>query len=330
MAASAWTELSAQKGPSPGSALKLGLMAAWKPVRLALVTAGQSPRPEIVRDLIAALPINVKVTEFGALDELRDDEIDALLPSEDQASMATQLRDGRNIQVSEIAVYAGIQSILTQLDTEEYDFAALFCTGTFKGFPEFTSPCRLILSQPAMENAVSMLVGSERKIGLIAPYARQLDESEIMGLSSYQRRITWLDTSCEDDWTRVVAASSDCEALVLASMGYDENAAARLRRETGMPVILPRRVLASAICTVLSAEQARKRPSKAHDRAAATLERLSPRERQIMWLMVEGDSSKEIGRKLDISTRTVSVHRAHILSKLRVANTAALVRQLIG
>lgn len=326
----AWTEVRPQNEPSLGSALKLGLAGALRPIRLALITAGQSPRSQIVSDLVAALPANVKVTEFGALDGFRDDEIAALSPSDDEASMATQLRDGRQVKVSEVAVYSGIQAILSELHPDNFDFAAIFCTGTFSGLPDFVSSCRLILSQPALENAVRMLVDSGRRIGIIAPYARQLEEAKIMGLAAYQRRITWLDTSCEDDWKRVVEASADCEALILLSMGYDEDAATRLRKETGMPVILPRRVLASAICNILSAEQARKRPLGGDERAAAMLEALSPRERQVMWLMVEGLPSKEIGRQLDISTRTVSVHRAHVLSKLRVTNTTALMRLVLG
>lgn len=55
-----------------------------------------------------------------------------------------------------------------------------------------------------------------------------------------------------------------------------------------------------------------------------SLSRLSTREREVLELMIDGGSSKEIGRKLAISPKTVDVHRANILRKLEVANAREL------
>ena len=53
--------------------------------------------------------------------------------------------------------------------------------------------------------------------------------------------------------------------------------------------------------------------------------KLSPREREIMTLTVSGLTSKEIARKLEISPRTVEVHRTHVMYKMGAANLADLV-----
>ena len=53
---------------------------------------------------------------------------------------------------------------------------------------------------------------------------------------------------------------------------------------------------------------------------------LSPREREVMHLVVEGLSTKEIARKLDITVKTAENHRCRILEKLDVRNSAELVR----
>jgi DNA-binding NarL/FixJ family response regulator len=56
---------------------------------------------------------------------------------------------------------------------------------------------------------------------------------------------------------------------------------------------------------------------------------LTERERQVLELVVEGKSNKEIARALVISPKTVSVHRSNIMGKLGVHNSAELVRYVI-
>lgn len=78
-----------------------------------------------------------------------------------------------------------------------------------------------------------------------------------------------------------------------------------------------------------------------HDRSAraAELERsdalhrlasLTPRERDVMSLLVAGATSKEIASELSISVRTVEGHRRRVLSKLEVTSAAQLVRVVMS
>ena len=53
---------------------------------------------------------------------------------------------------------------------------------------------------------------------------------------------------------------------------------------------------------------------------------LTDRERQVLQLVVEGKSNKEVAMVLGISPKTVSVHRTNIMSKLDVQNTVELIR----
>jgi FixJ family two-component response regulator len=53
--------------------------------------------------------------------------------------------------------------------------------------------------------------------------------------------------------------------------------------------------------------------------------RLSPREAEVMRLVVAGNSSKEIARLLGISVRTVEAHRVHVMHKMGATNLAELV-----
>ena len=62
---------------------------------------------------------------------------------------------------------------------------------------------------------------------------------------------------------------------------------------------------------------------------AGSLEVLSPREREILQLIAEGNTNASIAEKLSLSIRTVEAHRAHIMTKLHFGSQAGLVRYAI-
>src|SRR3954465_6703743 len=62
---------------------------------------------------------------------------------------------------------------------------------------------------------------------------------------------------------------------------------------------------------------------------AAPGESLAPRERQVLQLVAEGNTSKEIAVMLGLSVKTVDSYRARVMEKLGVHETAGLVRYAI-
>ena len=57
---------------------------------------------------------------------------------------------------------------------------------------------------------------------------------------------------------------------------------------------------------------------------------LSPRERQVMQGVVEGKISKVIARELDISTKTVELHRSRVMAKMQAESVVHLTRMALG
>lgn len=55
-------------------------------------------------------------------------------------------------------------------------------------------------------------------------------------------------------------------------------------------------------------------------------QQLTPREREVFHLVIEGKPTKEVARVLEISVKTAENHRARIMEKLHLHNTAELVR----
>jgi FixJ family two-component response regulator len=60
------------------------------------------------------------------------------------------------------------------------------------------------------------------------------------------------------------------------------------------------------------------------------IEELTPREREVMELLILGKSSKEVGSALNLSVRTVEGHRQEVLRKMEVTSAAELVRTVLA
>ncbi|MGQ0741085.1 MAG: response regulator FixJ [Alphaproteobacteria bacterium] len=57
---------------------------------------------------------------------------------------------------------------------------------------------------------------------------------------------------------------------------------------------------------------------------------LTPRERQVLELLVAGKQNKVIAHELDISPRTIEIHRANLMAKMQVRSLSELVRLAIA
>ena len=68
---------------------------------------------------------------------------------------------------------------------------------------------------------------------------------------------------------------------------------------------------------------------KGGPKESGTTEPLSPREREIVQLLAEGKSNKEVADVLGISTKTIETHRATIMRKLELKSFAEMVRYAV-
>jgi DNA-binding NarL/FixJ family response regulator len=59
---------------------------------------------------------------------------------------------------------------------------------------------------------------------------------------------------------------------------------------------------------------------------ASPLDELSPRERQVLKLVVEGRTSKEIAAMTGVKPGTIDTYRSRIMAKLEIGELASLVR----
>ena len=72
-----------------------------------------------------------------------------------------------------------------------------------------------------------------------------------------------------------------------------------------------------------SAEQRRRASAKTH--ARDLIERLTPREHEVMQLVATGVLNKQVGAELGMAEKTVKTHRAHLMQKLGITSVAELM-----
>ena len=89
------------------------------------------------------------------------------------------------------------------------------------------------------------------------------------------------------------------------------------------------RMLQSVAGALAAGQRAQSRAAEAQE-ARDLLNQLTPREREILDQLVKGHANKVVAHQLGISPRTVEIHRASIMEKLRARNLSNVVRTALA
>ena len=92
----------------------------------------------------------------------------------------------------------------------------------------------------------------------------------------------------------------------------------------------PPKLLLERIRAALASDQKAREVIGQRSGVLERLADLTPREREVMELLVAGKTSKEIATAMRVSVRTVEGHRRMVLSKMDVTSAAQLVRTVLG
>jgi len=120
----------------------------------------------------------------------------------------------------------------------------------------------------------------------------------------------------------------DIPVIVITGHGDVESARAAFRSRAidFLEKPLDHRRLIASIEEAFARQSADSVRRATNDRRAKLLASLTPREQEVMELVIAGRHNREIAALLRISARTVEVHKARIMQKLQVASIPDLVR----
>ncbi|WP_273692334.1 AroM family protein [Ketogulonicigenium vulgare] len=288
-----------------------------RPTAVYFLTAGQSPRPDLIADVTRALPLPIAAHEIGALDGLSPAAIAALAPTGHEAQIMTFDAGGQWITLSKPRLAARMAAALAQVPVDQRPLVVILSTGLLG---DFDTPFPTVNAQRALESTITALAETGEQIGIIQPLPHQAAHEAIPALSSYKVEKIAARMGDSTALEQAGRALSHCAFIVLNAVSYSAADADIVRAASGRRVLLARKIVASALQLLLSTRRA-----PGSDLAPDLLSGLTPRQRQVLPLMAEGLSSKLIARQLGISPKTVEIHRSQIMRRLNVRSVHELI-----
>ncbi|MCS7366616.1 MAG: AroM family protein [archaeon YNP-WB-062] len=143
-------------------------------VRVGLVTIGQSPRVDVTGDLLKLLPSGVEVSEAGALDELKPEDIEKLKPMSGETVYVTRLRSGVEVKISRERVIPLVGECISKIEGS-VDVIGILCSGEF---PEYPSSKPIIYPERVLKGLASSIVYGGR-VGILIPAVEQVDYARV-------------------------------------------------------------------------------------------------------------------------------------------------------
>jgi DNA-binding NarL/FixJ family response regulator len=112
------------------------------------------------------------------------------------------------------------------------------------------------------------------------------------------------------------------QALHFGAAGFIPKSAAAAELKDAIEMVMQGKTYVSA----QTPQQTAARVVLNDDKQRELLDRLTPRQREILVRIAEGQSTKEIARALEISVKTVESHRSQLTERLSIHDVAGLVR----
>ena len=220
--------------------------------KLGIITIGQSPRPDVVKDMSPFFGENVQILERGALDGLPLEKIKALSPERGMLPLGARLSDGTGVVIAKEKILPFIKRAVAEMNEKKASLILLLCVGSF---PAWESESLVVHPQRIIDRCVDGLIDKKCRLGIVIPISEQEDWAR-KNFSHITPHLTVTDISPYSDGRRLsrakkVLKEADCDLIVMYCLGFTREWAREIRVFTGKPVILSSSLVARTIGELL-------------------------------------------------------------------------------
>lgn len=215
---------------------------------VAIISIGQTPRVDLTPDLEQVFSKDVKLVEYGALDNYSFDEIEKNFKvSQNDEILVSRMRDGRQVKFTDSFIIPKIQKCILEAE-KTCDATILACTGVF---PKFKHSKLFIEPQEIIHGIVEKLSDGQT-IGVCVPNINQVEQAyKFWGESSVSVKVVNASPyeQAEDVKNIVSEAFSNEEVLLICldCIGYSKKMKDDIQKIMDIPVLLPRTMIASIL-----------------------------------------------------------------------------------
>jgi protein AroM len=222
--------------------------------KLGAITIGQSPRNDVIPEMIPYFGDNVEVIQAGALDGLTYEEILKFKPEDDDYVLVSKLRDGRSVKFAERFILPRLQSCIDKLEAEGADVILFICTGVF---PDIFKSSKPILYPQKILHGVTPRLVDKGKIAVITPDKAQIVQSQKKWCETCSDIIVVNGSPYEhdseiDDAINELNKHSNVDIIAMDCIGYTQAMKNKVSEGTGKPVVLARTIVARVLGEILN------------------------------------------------------------------------------
>jgi protein AroM len=216
---------------------------------IGMITVGQSPRVDVVPDMIEILGPGVDIRERGALDGLSREEIAALAPSPGDELLITRLADGTSVFVAKRHMVERVQARVSELESSGVGMSALLCTGAF---PRFQARRPLVEPQEVLLGLLRGLTW-EGRLGILTPSVPHVPQTEARWRAAgFDPLVVPLSPYQEENPAALAAAGAALRGgqaglVVMDCIGFRRKTRDVLQRDLGVPVLVANLLVARVL-----------------------------------------------------------------------------------
>ena len=210
------------------------------------LTIGQSPRDDVISEIKPLLNPGAEIIQYGLLDDLSPQEIQALAPIKNETLLVSRLMDGTQIKLGEKKISALLPNAVDLMKTQMHvNVVGVLCTHEFSQM-KFSLPT--IFPFTSLQFLLEQVLEVE-SLGVVVPSESQIETAQKKwgeGLTTVEAKSPYAGGK---PWQEIAEsfAQKKVSVIVLDCIGYTKKDRQAVQNAYPIPTLLPRTLLAYAI-----------------------------------------------------------------------------------
>jgi protein AroM len=226
-------------------------------IRIGLITIGQSPRDDVVPDMMSQLPFKAEPLQRGAIDGLTLTDVQQMTPGEGEPWFVSRMADGAEVRLARRELIPRMQRCVKELESEGVELIVPLCASDWS---DLSCSVPFINSGKALSAITSAMLRPGGVLGVIMPTREQAELADaryakqgVRSASTFAQPYTSTDEQIQQSVNagRLMSERS-VDLVYMACMGHTREMRAAVRSECKKPTLSANSMIAGLISQALA------------------------------------------------------------------------------